>query len=195
MANQINVTDLGVYNETLGISVNVTDLGVYIESLEFTNEVDVTDLGIYIESEGGSVEVTDLGIYVETSPPFEKFFIYYDRYKLCSIQKISCKQTVSIANVNDLTDISGKKLPIIPDWQFDIVGFWCVDLSVKLDNLSNQDGVNISVFITDRNDRTIMFTNNLSFVTSFVIDSNIDNVLMYKLTIVGSGILDSQTII
>lgn len=195
MANEIRVTDLGAYVERSGVSVDITDVGIYIESVEFTNEVDVTQVGAYIELSGNSVDITDVGVYVETVDPYIKFVIYFDSYRLCEITSIKIGMTVSSAKTDTLLDISGNKIPIIPTWQVDVKGFWCKELAEKLGGLTDQDGDILAIFVTDRQNNTIMLSNTESFVTSFVTDSNIDNVLVYSLSFVGSGNLLTSSVI
>lgn len=187
------VTDLGSYLEIGGQSINLTDLGVYLELLEFTNSLEITSLGSYVELAGQVLEVTDLGAYVESVEPYYRFAVYFDSYRLCNVTSVKVNQSVKFAKTDVLIDLNGNKLPIIPDWSIDVTGFWCKELSVKLGSLTDQEGKSIAVIVTDRFLNTIMVTNLLTFVTSFVMESNIDNVLTYKLTFVGSGSLNSES--
>lgn len=188
MANQINVTDLGVYSEVDGSAITVTDLGVYLESLEFTNEIDVTVLGSYVEIDASIIQIDSYGAYVEISVPLTTFAIIYNGYNFCDIKSIKFNQNVSVVDTTILTDIAGTKIPIIPSWQIDVGGLWCQQLALSLGNLGDSDLKMLSAIITDkRTNRSYEFRNTESFITSFVTDINIDNVLIYSVTFVGSG--------
>lgn len=189
----LQITDLGSYLEIGGQSINLSDIGIYLEIVEFTNSLEITSVGSYLELSGQVLEVTDLGVYVETVEPSVRFAVYFDSYRLCNVTSVTVNNSVSIANTNILTDLNGNKIPILPDWSIDVTGFWCKELSIKLGTLADQEGKTIALIVTDRFLNTVLVSNLLSFVTLFAIESNIDNVLTYKITVVGSGSLVSVT--
>ena len=195
MANQINISNAGAYTETEGLSLFISNAGVYVEETNQTNQINVTVAGVYIENDGASIEISNVGVYVEETDPSFRFAVYYNNYNFCNVRTLKFSQVVSLANTTTLLDIAGKKIPILPSWQFDVQGFWCKELAVSLGNLGNQTQTILVVFLTDRYNNTFEFSNAESFITSFKTDINIDGVIIYDITIVGSGVLNYSEVI
>lgn len=187
MANEVRISNTGAYVESDGDSLLVSNLGVYVEVDR--SALYVSNFGVYVESSPASLNVSSFGLYVESKLPSKLFAIVYNGYKFCSINSIKFQQKVSIANVELLTDIAGNKIPILPDWQIDVTGFWCRELALSIGNLGDSENKRLSAYLTDRFYNTFEFSNNLSFITNFNTDINIDNVLIYNVTFVGSGVL------
>ena len=192
MTNQINVTDLGVYSEVSGSGINITDLGVYVESLESSNEIDITSLGSYVEVSADIIQIDSLGVYVEISEPVNFFAVFYSGFRFCNVYSIKFNTSVSKITTTVLNDVAGRSIPNIPDFSVQVDGFWCSVLAIFLDTLSNQENDSLSIIITDRYRNSFVISNTLSFVTSFKTDINIDNAIIYSVTFVGSGMLETQ---
>lgn len=170
MANQVNVTDSIVYVELDGSSIIVTDALVYIEL------------------NSSELRVTDSLVYVEYAPIPAKIELIYAG-TIFELQSVTVKQTLSTADITTLLSEAKEKLPIIPDWQIDIAGFWSVKIANKVGNLSDQVARSISLHVTDRYGDSVDLTNSESFIANYSTDINIDNAMIYKITFVGSGVL------
>lgn len=195
MANQINLSNAGIYTETDGSDLVISNAGIYVEETNETNQIDISNAGIYVENDGTSLDISNVGIYVEESEPSFLFAVYYNNYKFCSPKSIKFQQSISIIDTTTLVDLFGRKIPNLPTWKIDVSGFWCKDLAISLGDLGNQTNTTMAIFITDKNNSTVEFSNAESFITSFVTELNIDNVIIYNITFVGSGILNYSSVI
>lgn len=195
MANQINLSNTGSYVETDGLSIWFSNIGVYVEETNESNQVDIGLAGIYVEDNGIALAISNVGVYVEETDPTYRFALYYNNYSFCNLKSLKFKQSISIADTTTLLDIAGRKIPILPTWQIDVMGFWCKELAISLGTLANQTNTTMLIYMTDRQNHTVEFSNAQSFVTNFTTDINIDNVLIYNITIVGSGTLNYSEVI
>lgn len=170
MANEIRVTDLGVYLELEGFEARVTDLGVYLE---------------LISSE---IRVTDLGVYLEISPPGENFEINFNGNILTPIS-IKVNENLSILDSTVLSDTAISKLPSLPTWSIETKVIWNKSAILNFGNLANQQARSLSIRVTDRFNSSITLSNSESFISSYKNDLTIDNILTMDIIFVGSGVL------
>jgi hypothetical protein len=172
MANQINVTDSVIYVELSG------------------NAVFVTDSVIYIELNSSELRVTDSVIYIEIEELPDRFELVYHGFNF-PLSQCVVKYSLSQSDVTNLLSTAKERIPILPDWAIEITGFWSRDIANKVGNLSNQIGRSITLHVTDRYNETVDISNNEAFIANFITDINIDNALIYKITFVGSGVLNT----